>query len=113
MNRTLRTVMTCAAVYMLSFGLAAAVTGEGSRPDEAVTAGADMSVVDMSAKSGSYIVKEHNGVVAVFLKGEETPTVETDIFVSGLRARDRELLERGIEKESYTEVLCLLEDLDS
>jgi hypothetical protein len=44
-------------------------------------------------------------VVAVFLKGEETPTVETDIFVSGLRARDRELLERGIEKESYTEVL--------
>ena len=113
MNKVTRTVITCGMVYVLSFGLTAAVMGEGGASREATTVLSEAAVRDTVEKERSYVVKEHNGVVAVFIKGEDTPAFETDIFVSSLRARDREQIQSGITKDNYTEVLCLLEDLDS
>ncbi len=113
MKKRMRNAAACAAVYILSFGLAAAVTDGGGTERKTVTAAAEIRAPESREESPEYIVKEHNGVVAVFVRGEDAPTEKTDIFVSGLRGRDRELVRRGIALESYSEVLYLLEDLNS
>lgn len=113
MKKAWRTLAACLAVYVLSFGLSAAVMSGGSAEKEAQTAGTSPAVMTAGETDTVYIVKEHNGVVAVFPGSGDKPAIETDIIVNSLRASDREMLEKGITMGSYTEVLCLLEDLNS
>ena len=61
----------------------------------------------------TYIVKEYNGMVAVFEKGNAEPVKVTDRCVSALPEADRFKLVRGIEAASDTKLKRLLEDLCS
>ena len=66
------------------------------------------------AVENKFIIRAHNGKIALFSDSfASAPAVETDIDVSLLRAYDRELLENGIEANTYEDVLRLLEDLGS
>ena len=111
MGKTARIVCACGVIYMLSFGLSAAVTGTGGNEVTAVTVEAKADVAPTAETT--YIIKEREGMVAVFESGSGRPITETDIAVSGLRSQDRELVAEGIRVENYSEVLCLLEDLGS
>lgn len=110
MGKTARIACACGVIYMLSFGLSAAVTGtDGGVAAVSVEAKADVT----PTAETTYIIKEREGMVAVFESGSGRPITETDIAVSGLRSQDRELVAKGIQVENYSEVLCLLEDLGS
>lgn len=61
----------------------------------------------------SYIVKEFNGNIAVFEKGNENPFKVTEVSIYNLPKRDQELLKEGIEVPNQDELNILLEDLCS
>ena len=67
------------------------------------------------AKSGraQYLLREENGVVAVYRGGENRADRMTEIETAALRRSDRAMLRRGIPAENIGEVLLLLEDLGS
>ena len=61
-----------------------------------------------------YMLRQYGGRVAVY--GREDPTAPitvTDIELSSLRQRDRELIEAGLPAQSREELARLLEDLGS
>ncbi len=60
-----------------------------------------------------YIVKEHEGRVAVFTAGESEPEVVLDVFVQYLPDLDREQMAEGIPVKDYNELVALLEDYTS
>ena len=105
-----RIIGACAFIYLFGIGFGAAVTGT---PERAAAAVSYQAAAVSKADDEAYIIKERDGLVAVYsLPGGEL-AAETDISVSGLRAKDRALLAVGIEAENYNEVLLLLEDLGS
>lgn len=108
MKKVWKTVISCVVVYALSFGVTAAVMGTTPPEQKAVMADVGADAVNSEPV---YMLKAHNGKVAVFVDGELTVT--TDISVNGLRQTDRELLSDGIVLGSYTDVLCMLEDFGS
>ena len=111
MKKKWMTAFACVLIYFLSFGVTAGVMG--TAPQEREMVNAEIMTAEPVSSQPDYLVKEHNGVIAVFLNGESQPMIQTDIYVNGLRQTDRELIKNGIALESYTDVLCLLEDFDS
>ncbi|HAJ66150.1 MAG: hypothetical protein IJI06_10020 [Oscillospiraceae bacterium] len=69
----------------------------------------------LCAKSGraQYLLREEDGVVAVYRSGENRADRMTGIETAALRRSDRAMLRRGIPAEDIGEVLLLLEDLGS
>lgn len=66
------------------------------------------------SESAEFYLKSSGGYVAVFAgQREREPVTVTAIEVSGLRAADRAMLERGIPVGDKKELLELLEDLGS
>lgn len=61
----------------------------------------------------TYIVKEHNGMVAVFQKGQDKPIKITDTYISSLPQPDQKNLVNGIQVEKKEDLRKLLEDLCS
>ena len=97
-------LVTAAAAAVLLAGYAA-VAGIGSGDGGDVPGLAE-------AGENKFIIRAHNGRIALFSDSfASAPAVETDIDISLLRAYDRELLENGIEVDTYEDVLRLLEDL--
>lgn len=66
-----------------------------------------------SYETAAYILKEHNGYVAVFSSNDSRLLEVTAIPVSSLRRADRTLLETGIAADSRETLLTLLEDFNS
>ena len=61
-----------------------------------------------------YMLRESGGKVAVYGREDPaTPIRVTDIALSSLRERDRELIAAGLPAESGEELARLLEDLGS
>ena len=61
-----------------------------------------------------YMLRESGGNVAVYGREDPAnPITVTDIELSSLRARDRELIEAGLPAQSPEELARLLEDLGS
>ena len=66
-----------------------------------------------SFETAAYIVKEENGYVAVFSSNPHRLLEITDIDPGTLPAGDRRLLRSGIAARDRSELLMLLEDLNS
>lgn len=66
-----------------------------------------------SFDTAAYILKEHNGYVAVFSAKRSELLQVTNIPVNSLRNMDRLLLQTGITANTRAEVLSLLEDFNS
>ena len=61
-----------------------------------------------------YMLRESGGHVAVYgRENPATPITVTDIELSSLRRRDREMIEAGLPAQSPEELARLLEDLGS
>lgn len=64
-------------------------------------------------KIPKYVLKSHEGKLAVFIGDKKQPEIVFDQFVHLLPDVDRRELERGIEVEDYEELLRLIEDYTS
>lgn len=58
----------------------------------------------------TYLVKNYNGKIAVFEKGQTKPFKITSVNIDDLPDVDKKLLERGIETDSQKKLLSILED---
>ena len=66
------------------------------------------------AQDSLYMLRESGGNVAIYGREDPAnPITVTDIELSSLRARDRELIETGLPAQSPEELARLLEDLGS
>ncbi len=64
--------------------------------------------------SGSYILKEYEGHVAVYMANDlKNPITVTDIQVSTLRELDKKLMQTGMKIDSRERLMMTLEDLGS
>jgi hypothetical protein len=64
--------------------------------------------------SVSYVLKEYEGHVAVFMANDlNNPVTVTDIQVSTLRELDKKLMETGMTIDSRERLMMTLEDLGS
>ncbi len=61
----------------------------------------------------SYILKEHNGRVAVYAAGEDEPQLVLDVPVKYLPDYDRSQMAIGIPVKNYDELVALIEDYTS
>lgn len=75
----------------------------------------DLGVLSAAAAdSGAYVLREHEGYVAVFFPPESAePAMVTDIRVQDLPAGDRRQLSDGIGAADYEQMIALLEGLSS
>ena len=68
---------------------------------------------DSNATSIGYVLREHNGYIAVYPSLGAQPEYVTRIEVKNLREVDRDLLEQGIAVDNKEALMSLLEDLGS
>ncbi len=71
------------------------------------------AIYQAKSASARYLLREKDGLVAVYKSGENRPLRMTGIETTLLRRADRAMLEKGIPAEDLSEVLTLLEDLGS
>ena len=94
-------------------GLTALVLMGGSA---AYIAGAGSEVIEAAAQTAAeiscYILKEYNGVPALFRDGEEEPITVFSTPMEDINPADAEKLAKGIRIRGITEVNRLLEDLE-
>ena len=60
-----------------------------------------------------YVVREYESKIAVFSRGNLTPDIVFDVFVSHLPESDKIEIENGIYVNSYETLISLIEDLTS
>lgn len=108
-----RRVSAFVAIAFIFFMAAAAVTTflSCSRNEE-MTEKAPIATEE-TTQYKTYVVKEYDGMVAVFEKGENKPFRITDTYVSSLPQADRDNLKNGIEVTSKEKLRRLVEDLCS
>lgn len=61
-------------------------------------------------QGGSYLLREHEGRIAVFREGAETPELIFDVYTRMLPEPDQAALEAGILVRDYEELTRLIED---
>ena len=67
-------------------------------------------IIQSDAVSPEFVVKEHEGHIAVFYQNEEKPQIVLDTQVKFLPDYDRVQLKSGIAVYSYEELSALIED---
>lgn len=58
----------------------------------------------------TYLVKNYNGKIAVFEKGQNKPFKITSVNIDDLPDADKKILAKGIEAESQKQLSTILED---
>ena len=99
-------------VLALATGIASiVVAAAGPGENEYIPTYSMTEELETDSDQTGYMLADDNGLIGVYQGGQLLYV--TDIAVKGLRAVDRELLERGIETSSYEDVLKMLEDFGS
>lgn len=104
-----------AAVTALTFFLV-----RPQQPPEIAPMTESVSGIERRAESGpheeydyAYILKEHEGRVAVYPAGADEPEMILDVLVKYLPDYDRSQMAEGIHVKTYDELISLLEDYTS
>ena len=110
----LKRQLTILSLLMLGAALCITATAQSFRrtapPAERLPSVENMYT---SFDTAAYIVREHNGYVAIFSSNPSQLLEVTSIAVSTLPGTDRALLAQGIAAEDRQALLTLLEDLNS
>lgn len=69
--------------------------------------------IQQTTEYQTYIVREYNGMVAVFYNGQDNPVKVTDRYISALPQQDINDLKQGIPVDDEENLRKLLEDLCS
>ena len=108
-----RRVSAFVAIAFILFMLAAAVTTFFSCERNENKSTETPATTEQTTQYKTYVVREYDGMVAVFEKHKERPVKITDTYVSSLPQGDRDNLRDGIEVNSDEKLRKLLEDLCS
>ena len=81
---------------------------EASPPTEQVQATTDTE--ERPEEEYKYILKNHNGHIAVFVPGKEEPEIVLDTMVKFLPDYDRLQMETGIPVKDYSALTAIVED---
>ena len=60
----------------------------------------------------TYVLKQHNKSIAVFIDGKDEPYLTLDVPFNNLPFEDKELLIKGIYSNSLNEIMKYAEDYD-
>jgi hypothetical protein len=99
-----------AFLFLLLTALVAMMFGSGREEANANTAPTE---IQQATEYQTYIVREYNGMVAVFYSGQDKPFKVTDRYVSALPQQDINALQQGIRVDTDESLRKLLEDLCS
>lgn len=104
-----------AVIAVLSFFIAKPAEDAEIRPITEPVSGieraAELSAPD--AHDYAYIIREHEGRVAVYPAGADEPEIILDVYVKYLPDYDRSQMAQGIQVKDYTQLMSLLEDYTS
>lgn len=100
-------------VAFLLLMLSAFLTTLFSCNSDNITADTTPTQAEKATDYQTYIVREYDGMVAVFYSGEDKPFKVTDRYVSALPQQDIDDLQKGIEVTNEENLRKLLEDLCS
>lgn len=99
-----------AAIFAVLFIISAIRLSYPAKMQDNVT----ISSVSVARTAPMYILKEHNGALAVFKPNSTAPIRElSDVALNTLPEYDRTLLKTGIKVYSEKELQRLIEDYDS
>lgn len=110
---------TCAALIFalsIAFYLATAPQSEGTVPIHENILDAEITTGDTtSLPEYKYLLKEHEGKLAVFMAGKEDsePAIKFDINTKYLPDYDQALLKEGIKVNTDADLNALIEDYTS
>lgn len=92
--------------------ISAAIVGCGAA--YVMSAGGEVmaEVSSLSEELSCYVIREHEGCIALFREGCDEPLATYRIPAEGISAADLELLHEGIRLQGLSDVTRLLEDLD-
>lgn len=96
----------CGGLAILALAGSAAYLSDGGA--QSVTA--ELSGISM--EEDYYILREHEGKIALFRENSDTPEMVYSTPLSELNPADAALLGKGIRLKGLTEVARLLEDLE-
>lgn len=106
-----------AAALAVSLGIGLggglALRGAESREHRPVDETAASVAAEKPAPKPHYLLKGHEGKLAVFIIGKEEPELVLDRYLHHLPDVDRLRLEEGIEVAEYADLLRLIEDYTS
>ena len=92
--------------------LSAAIVGGAAAYVADIGSGVIDRAEALSVSAACYVVKEHEGGIAVFSEDSDQPISVYSMPVEGISAADITLLQKGIRLRGLEDVLRLLEDLD-
>ena len=103
------------AIAFILFMLAAVAATFFSceRSDSASAENVTQPATEQTTKYRTYVVREYDGVVAVFYSDSSKPIKVTQRYVKALPGKDRANLKEGIQVNDKEELRKLLEDLCS
>ena len=103
------------AIAFILFMLAAVAATFCSceRSDSAAAENVTQPATEQTTKYRTYVVREYDGVVAVFYSDSSKPIKVTQRYVKALPEKDRANLKEGIQVNDKEELRKLLEDLCS
>jgi hypothetical protein len=112
-----RLALTCAALAVVAAASYLAVRP----PERPQLAPVSASAAEIAAEAPEseqapgymYIIKEHEGRVAVYPAGEAEPEFVLDVLVRYLPDLDRQQMQEGIPVADYDKLVALLEDFSS
>lgn len=103
------------AIAFILFMLAAvaAVFFSCEKSDSASAENATQPAAEQTTKYRTYVVREYDGVVAVFYSDSNKPIRVTQRYIKALPEKDRAKLKKGIRVNDREQLRRLLEDLCS
>ena len=92
--------------------MALTITGFGAAYVASVSDEVMADVNSIAQEVSCYILREHEGNIALFKEGEEEPIAVYSAPMESINPADQQLLKEGIRICGMTDVARLIEDLD-
>lgn len=102
-------VLAAVALIYLADGIPASGLSSVSLPSSPASASSG-SIASVETAKPKYLMKNHDGRLAVFQAQEQSPLLVFDIYVSTLPEYDQRLLQEGIPAEGEEQLTKLIED---
>lgn len=114
-QRFVLTGVAIAAVTALSFFIASSQQDEQALPITESVSGVERKTETSKPQEYDYeyLLKEHEGRIAVYSAGAEKPELILDVLVKYLPDYDRSQMAVGIQVKNYDALISLIEDYTS
>lgn len=113
-NTLLWTVLSISVIFAITLGIALyAVLTRPKGEAQAVVPQSSVPIQQQEEPDYQYILKEYNGRLGVFLKGQQQPEKLYDVLIRTLPLQDQQELAEGVKVRDYAQLVSLIEDYSS